>query len=619
MRGLQNRASAGSFERYLAVLSACGAVAMTAVLAILAVRAALRLDMSWDTFMYHIPFAALRGGLPVTYQMSQREMHRFEGFPPLAHLVEGLLWRATGSMNAAGLANYIAFLAFLAYSRLKLGARFWLVALISLTAPLVLIHTTVVYVDLFGNCFLAIGVASFVRMYLFDESGDLSLLAFGLLGLIAAAWSKYQMAPLAAVFLLAFAFLLVIRRPKQKRKLGRSLGLVLAAALLSAAPYIKNMALYGNPFWPVGLSSEAAASPAAPAAAAKSPAAPATAKGLPYELDLRSAYKGERPPPLENLSEGLLFLHSLFEINHPTSYTYRPRWEIDQGRAWIAYRMGGFWNVAVVVDLLAIAAMALLFDRRKGIVLSAGGVLLLGLTAFLPKSHELRYYLFLPLCWAATIAMLFEPLRRKYVRTAFFGLLVFAGLFAYMCKVNRIHYQIVRQGYLDAANALGGSSWWPKLKHGERYCAVDMQRSILMTGPTLSEFRVMESNDPQSCPKGSVIIEDGFVEGPAEVKLAPAEEAAVEAEIMTQGLNALYNRHAPNIAAAKFRRILQRNPAHYGAMYQLAVAVDQGGDASAARSLWRKVKRIAESINDKTTADAAAVRLKALRPAKPGT
>ena len=614
MRGLRTLASARSFERYLAVLSACCAVAITAALSILARRAALRLDMAWDTFMYHIPFAALRGGLHATYEMSPLEAHRFEGFPPLPHLVEGLLWRMTGSMNAAGFANYIAFAAFLVYCRFKLGARSWLVAMISLTAPLVLIHTTVVYVDLFGNCFLAIGVGSFVRMFFFDESDDLSLLAFGLLGLIAAAWSKFQMAPLAAVFLAAFALLLLARRPRKNRKLGLSLGLVLAAAALAAAPYLKNMKLYGNPFWPVGISSAAANPPAA--GSAKRPAA-VEAAPLPYELDLRVAYKGERPPPLANLNSGALFLHSLLEINHPTSYDYRPRWVIDQGRAWLAFRMGGFWNVAVVADLLAIAAMGLLLDRRKGALLIAGGVLLLGLTAFLPKSHELRYYLFLPLCWAATIAMLFERLRRKYGRTTFFGLLGFAGLFAYMCRVNQVHYRIERQGYLDAANAFGASSWWARLKPGGRYCVVDMvPMAFLMTGPTMTEYKIIERTDPLLCPKGSVLIDNGIVEGPAGVALAAPEEAALEAQLMGLGLDLLYTKHDPAGAAARFRRVVQRNPNHFGAAFQLAKALDQTGAGSEVRPYWRKVLRMAESYHDQATAEAARARIKALAPAK---
>ena len=40
---------------------------------------------------------------------------------------------------------------------------------------------------------------------------------------------------------------------------------------------------------------------------------------------------------------------------------------------------------------------------------------------------------------------------------------------------------------------------------------------------------------------------------------------------MGRGLDALYKRHDPASAAAEFRRVLESNPDHYGAKFQLAV------------------------------------------------
>ena len=47
----------------------CALLALVA-LADLAVRAALRSEIRWDTFAYHVPFDPLRGGLPVPYEMN---------------------------------------------------------------------------------------------------------------------------------------------------------------------------------------------------------------------------------------------------------------------------------------------------------------------------------------------------------------------------------------------------------------------------------------------------------------------------------------------------------------------------------------------------------------------
>jgi len=62
-------------------------------LADLAIRAAIRLEGRWDTFMYHVPFAAIYGGLGVPYDMNDLMREYFRGFPPLPHLVQGILWR----------------------------------------------------------------------------------------------------------------------------------------------------------------------------------------------------------------------------------------------------------------------------------------------------------------------------------------------------------------------------------------------------------------------------------------------------------------------------------------------------------------------------------------------
>jgi hypothetical protein len=41
-------------------------------------------------------------------------------------------------------------------------------------------------------------------------------------------------------------------------------------------------------------------------------------------------------------------------------------------------------------------------------------------------------------------------------------------------------------------------------------------------------------------------------------------------------------------------KVLERNPAHYGATFQLATALDRAGDAAEARPLWQKVLEMAE-------------------------
>jgi hypothetical protein len=113
-----------------------------------------------------------------------------------------------------------------------------------------------------------------------------------------------------------------------------------------------------------------------------------------------------------------------------------------------------------------------------------------------------------------------------------------------------------------------------------------------------------------------VLIDNGVVEGPAGVTLAAPEEAALEAQLMGLGLDLLYTKHDPSGAVARFSRLLQRNPAHFGAAFQIAKALDQLPDAGDSLRAWRRVKRMAESYHDQATADMARARLKALAPAK---
>ena len=221
-------------ERATEVLAASGTLLALLALGDLAVRAALRLELRWDTFLYHLPFAALRGGLPIPYDMNDLMRDRYEGFPLLADLVQGALWRLTGSINATGVVNYLAFVAFLVYCHFALRARFWLVALIALTAPMVVIHTTVSYVDLFGNSLLAIGMSSCLHLYLFPERRARAVLLGGLTGLIGAAWTKFNLVPVVGLGL-CLCLAVSLRRPLREALSKRRVVLGVAAGDVAVA------------------------------------------------------------------------------------------------------------------------------------------------------------------------------------------------------------------------------------------------------------------------------------------------------------------------------------------------------------------------------------------------
>jgi len=79
--------------------------------------------------------------------------------------------------------------------------------------------------------------------------------------------------------------------------------------------------------------------------------------------------------------------------------------------------------------------------------------------------------------------------------------------------------------------------------------------------------------------------------------------------LMKVGLGALYTRKDANAAATVFRKVLERNPTHYGATYQLATALDRAGKPDEARPLWEKVLTTAEATRDTDTAGTARAHL----------
>jgi tetratricopeptide (TPR) repeat protein len=76
---------------------------------------------------------------------------------------------------------------------------------------------------------------------------------------------------------------------------------------------------------------------------------------------------------------------------------------------------------------------------------------------------------------------------------------------------------------------------------------------------------------------------------------------ATDAAMMEQGLVALRLQNDAPRAVAIFRGILERNPAHYGARFQLARALDAAGRTGDAAVVWAEVLRAAEALGDTNT------------------
>ncbi len=471
----------------MSILVGTSMAGVTAALGALLLRSIVRLDLAWDVFTYHLPFAALRGGIRITHQFSDLLRTRLDGFPPLPHFIQGALWRLTGSVNATGVVGMLALLLFIAYCQVVLRASWWLVAAVALSAPLVIIHAASSYVDLFSNAFLAVGAASVLCAVAYPERANARLLTAAAAAIAGATWSKYQMVPAASLIWVSLAF--VFLRPAAAVAVGRKRAaqILSGGLLLAGVPYLVNLARFGNPFWPVRV--------------------PLLEDLLPWIEDPRFSRIYSRPQSLAGASQVSLFFRSLLEVGLPTSYPDRPRWVIDQGITAAHLRLGGFWWVSVVASLAALTFMAVRLDRRRGLALVGGLFAGIGFVSFLPQSHELRYYLFLPLTWAAAIGFLFPEFRVRFPRSAAAVVLICTSLFGTMAWVNRDYYRPERIGWVQAAEALGAARYWPGLSRTGVNCAIRMApRPILLTGPSMTEYRVREEAIEELCADGSTVV-----------------------------------------------------------------------------------------------------------------
>jgi cytochrome c-type biogenesis protein CcmH/NrfG len=88
-----------------------------------------------------------------------------------------------------------------------------------------------------------------------------------------------------------------------------------------------------------------------------------------------------------------------------------------------------------------------------------------------------------------------------------------------------------------------------------------------------------------------------------------APDTVSQAGLMASGVHSLYTENNAAAASAQFRKVLERNPTHYGATYQLAVALDRDGKGAEARALWEKMLTMATQVKDEKTIAAVKLRL----------
>jgi hypothetical protein len=361
-----------------------------------AALAVARPMIAYDSWMYHLPFSAYLfgiGGGAASFHLDPLGADRWIGFPKAWEWLEGLAWSFAGSLHAAVLPQLMLCLTyFLGVARTWAVPAHWLV-LGFFASPLLALHFQALLVDLPTG--LAASLGFFLLLDIVTDSitperhfswwrAAGAVMALGLAGNI-----KYQGVLAVGAISMTVAVVAVTVRGVRWRAFGRLAAVLALANTLAAGTMIANLARHGDPFYPIAVK-------AFGATVFAGPEDPETDASYPTYL-LTGSREIRLPGPID-------FLLSVTELDW-TLRGVAPWYNVDMvtgrsPRRGAPSRTGGlgilfvFFNGVVLATQL-VRLRAETEPRQRNLVLAAA--LLAVVTACLPRSHELRYWLYLPL------------------------------------------------------------------------------------------------------------------------------------------------------------------------------------------------------------------------------
>ena len=386
-------------------------------------KAILDIDNNYDPGWYHLPFAGrIWGILPQEMFIGDEKWFepRFEGFPLLAHFLQGFFWRITGRMQSTNLVSFFSILGYFWFLRSYFRVPLYLSAIALFSIPLVLTHASSSFVDLLGNVGTSILMMMTYGFYKNRQLPTVAELFIAFLGAAIAVNTKTQLQPLVLVILFVAGIRLgwLYWRQKPPVKLFQILPIALVATLIIFATPVKNTVLYGNPLYPIKIEVAGVV--------------------LNHKLNPEAYDEGNRQ---QN------WVTSVLEINAP--FTWTPdQWSNYPARS----RRGGFFGAYVVFNLLLLLGFlvreliqnkSLPKDERtreaKVAVLTAIAMSIVPLN--FPQSHELRYFMY----WMITLVSLnlylisrsqSKQLLGKWLQPKYLGLIYSVFLMIVLVKIG---------------------------------------------------------------------------------------------------------------------------------------------------------------------------------------
>ena len=387
-----------SIRRALGIETILSTIAIALTIAIF-LKVILDIDNNYDPGWYHLPFAGrIWGILPRSMFIGDEKWFepRFDGFPLLAHFLQGFFWRITGRIQSTNLVSFLAIVGYWFFLKAYFKVPLYLSAIALFSIPLVLTHASTSFVDLLGNVGTSVLIMMGLRFLLSRQLPTKKDLFTAFIGAAIAANTKTQLQPLVFVILIVIGirlcWLLWQQTLAAKQLLKQLLKIVPIALLFTTiifATPVKNTVLYGNPLYPIKIE----------------------VAGIVLNHKLS-------PDAYEGGNRQQNWVKSVLEINTPLVWT-PDQWSTDIERN----RRGGFFGLYVVFNILLLLGFLLRevtqnkywlinkkdpngikpttppeqnsSEARKAVITA---ILMSIVPINFPQSHELRYFMYWMIC-----------------------------------------------------------------------------------------------------------------------------------------------------------------------------------------------------------------------------
>jgi hypothetical protein len=448
-----------SKQRRVSIEIVLSLVAIVLIVAIL-LKAVLDIDNNYDPGWYHLPFAGrIWGILPRSMFIGDEKWFepRFDGFPLLAHFLQGFFWRITGRMQSTNLVSFLSVIGYLCFLQKFFQVPLYLSAIALFSIPLVLTHASTSFVDLLGNIGVSILVMMSYRFYQNHQLPTKTELLMAFVGAAIAVNTKTQLQPLVFVILIVVGIRLcwlLWRHQVAHKQLYQILPVALLASVIIFASPLKNTVLYGNPLYPIEVK----------------------VAGIVLNHKLS-------PEAYEGGNRQLNWLKSVLDIDTPLTWT-PDQWSNELPRN----RRGGFFGAYVVFNFLLLLGFFVReliqnkSESKSDRSQSAKFALLTAIAMSLPplnfpQSHELRYFMYWMISLVSLnlyLVALPKNLRLlgKWLQPKYMGLVYAIFLTIVLIKTQGFY---VKPSFLSEAQYVNlgvKQQFLSKIQPGDRVCLI---------------------------------------------------------------------------------------------------------------------------------------------------